>query len=519
MVTISDPFGMADCESELEELHEEGYQKIYFGHTPFNVAALDPKTYLIIGRRGAGKTALSHYFSFQTDIANPLVIDVDEPQEYQKVLTQIAKRSYYSSELAIPHARDVWTYLIWCLIFENTKHSTDAIRKACIPCETSELRSHAGFLNKAVDWLLMQFRETDLDANEQTLGRLSDAVAHTEAIAAVIELAKSRQIFIAVDTLEKYDVTDTGLMNAIAGLVEAAAAFNVKYAKHGVHIKVFVSGEIFPYLMEVALQNPLKSVKHPVHMLWRAKDLLRLIAWRYHRFLRKENRLLPESLQSIDWDSPKDVLAKAWIPYFGRIVTNKRGESEHSFAYVLRHTQMRPRQLIELCNAIAARAIESGAFPMATNDDIVAGVTDGEYKLATEIVNSYSRVHEGVAEIVRALNKMPMSFLGSELDRRAPESAPHWKGGGYSPNAFSRLAVELGIVGKIVHLSSSGHISAEFEYSQRSTMRVTHRDQCVIHPMFLGMLDITPPERPLIVMPFIVQNEEAAWLNGIEQHG
>jgi hypothetical protein len=61
MSEYADPFGLADCESELEELHEE-YQQLYFGNTPFNVSALNQRTYLIIGRRGAGKTALSHYF-------------------------------------------------------------------------------------------------------------------------------------------------------------------------------------------------------------------------------------------------------------------------------------------------------------------------------------------------------------------------------------------------------------------------------------------------------------------------
>lgn len=513
MDELVDPFGMADCESELEELKDE-YKSLYFGQTPFNTAALNPRTYLIIGRRGAGKTALSHYFSFQHEIKNPLVIDVDEPKEYQKVLNQIARRSTYSPELAVPNARDVWVYLIWCLIFENTKDASLDISNACVPCEQLATYSHAGFLNRAIDWLLGHFRAGTLESDEHLISDFLDAETFKLAQQSVLDFAKARQIFIAVDTLEKYDVADTGLMNAIAGLVEAAAELNLKFAKKGVHTKVFVSGEIFPHLMEVSLQNPLKSVKHPVHMLWRAKDLLRLIAWRYHRFLRREKLLLPISQGPIDWDSPKDVLLKAWAPYFGKAVRNKRGETEHTFSYVLRHTQMRPRQLIELCNSIAAKSIASGNFPLMSARDIVEGINDGELKLATEIINSYSRVHEGVADIVRALHKMPMIFLGSELDKRAPESAPHWKAGGYSPSAFSQLVVELGIVGKVVDRSDSGHVSAEFEYSQRASMRVTHRDECVMHPMFFGMLHPVPPDKPIMVMPFIVQNEEASWLNG-----
>ena len=80
-------------------------KSICFGNTPFNVAALNLKAYLIIGRRGAGKTALSHYFSFQRRIDDALVIDVDQPREYQNVLTQIAVRSLSSPELAVANAR------------------------------------------------------------------------------------------------------------------------------------------------------------------------------------------------------------------------------------------------------------------------------------------------------------------------------------------------------------------------------------------------------------------------------
>lgn len=509
----TDPFGQADCESELRELGDE-YRSIYFGHTPFNVAALTQKAYLIIGRRGAGKTALSHYFSFQTSLHNPLVIDVDEPREYQNVLTQIGSRSLNSPELAVSNARDIWIYLIWCLIFENVKDGEDSIAKACVPCENLKNYTHSGFLNRAIDWLLGHFNEDSLAGGGRQLSDFLSADEFKNAQAAVLLWAKKRPIFVAIDTLEKYDIADVGLMNAIAGLVEAAAEFNSKYSKSGVHVKAFVSGEIFPHLMEVVLQNPLKSVKHPVHMLWRAKDLLRLIAWRYHTFLKKNNLVLPESQSQIDWDNPKDVLLKAWSPYFGKDIKNRRGTLEHTFSYVLRHTQMRPRQLIEICNCIAARSIRSGSFPVMSSHDIIGGVTDGEGILATEIVNSYQLIHPGVEAIIQALSRMPIVFSGSELDKRASESAAHWKRGGYSPSAFSKLVVQLGVVGKVIQKSESGHVNAEFEYAQRTSMQITHRDECALHPMFFSKLNPVLPDRPITVMPFVVQKDEEEWING-----
>ena len=74
-----EPFGEADCESELKVLGSSEYSKYYFDHTQFNSEALSPKVFLIIGRRGAGKTALSQFFSFQQLMPKVTTIEVDEP--------------------------------------------------------------------------------------------------------------------------------------------------------------------------------------------------------------------------------------------------------------------------------------------------------------------------------------------------------------------------------------------------------------------------------------------------------
>lgn len=82
-LTDLEPFGEADCESELKMLGSSEYSKYYFDHTRFNREALSPKVFLIIGRRGAGKTALSQFFSFQQLMPRVATIEVDEPAAFQ----------------------------------------------------------------------------------------------------------------------------------------------------------------------------------------------------------------------------------------------------------------------------------------------------------------------------------------------------------------------------------------------------------------------------------------------------
>ncbi len=497
---MHEPFGQADCESEMKELKAE-YSELYFDEAPFNEAAIDQHTYLIIGRRGSGKTALSRYFSFNKSLADAIYIDVDEPALYQQFLTQLADRAANSRDLAIYRLQRIWNYAVWRVIFEHTRGLSVEVERAHTPPPPGR-RSVSELINGLFEMFMQLFKDSDGNIDDSDLDALLTDAGMAQAQEAVLALSRTRPIVIAIDTLERYAVSDDGLMNAMAALVQCAAEFNREFAGRGIHLKVFMSGEVFPYLLEVVLQNPLKSVKNPVYLLWRPKDLLRLISWRFHRHLDTKGLLHEKSQGRIDWADHGDVMKRMWLPYFGEEVTNGRGMRERTFSYVLRHTQLRPRQLILACNAIANRARHAKHFPYFSEADIVEAVKQIENELAGEIISSFHSVYNRVHEIVDALINMPMVFNGNELDKRAPQSKSAWPDGAYSPAAFRQLVTELGIVGRVSrHNTESGFIDADFEYSMRDRLRVTHRDQCAIHPMFYRRLNIELTERAR-VMPF-----------------
>jgi hypothetical protein len=498
------PFGQANCEKELEELQSD-YSEIYFDETPFNSASIKPETYLIIGRRGSGKTALAQYFSFQNEIKNPIYIDVNEPLVFQRVLSEIASRASESRQVAIPRLEKVWQYVIWCVIFEHTRTESKVIAEACDEvCSTGRV-SHLinAMFESVMTWLK--------DSNDQIVDNRIEQLVNNDRLEAaqkdVLKIAAQRPIIIAFDTLEKCNTSDDALMNAMAALVQCAAVFNHKFKNKGLHLKVFMLGEVFPYLEEDVLQNPLKSVQDAVYLFWRPKDLLRLISWRFYCYLQANDMLLKESTGEINWLNHREVLQKMWIPYFGEYIINARGLRERTLPYVLRHTQMRPRQLILLCNGIAKRAKDEGRFPRASGTDILTAIKDVEPSLAKEIINSFSETYGNVTGIVDALRTIPMIFMGNELDKRARQSASAWKED-FTPERFRRLVAELGIVGRVRrHNKEAGYIDADFEYSLQERLALTHRDECVIHPMFYSRLNVefNSPSR---VMPFSTEREE-----------
>jgi hypothetical protein len=316
----------------------------------------------------------------------------------------------------------------------------------------------------------------------------------------VLEIAAREPVIVAIDTLENYAMSDEATMRALGALIQCASTFNRDYSRKGIHLKVMFMGEVFPYVKEEVVLNTLKFVRNELHLHWRPKDLMRLICWRFQWYLESTGRG-PRLAREVRWDAHEDVLKSVWERYFGRTLVNGRGVPEKTFPYVLRHTQLRPRQLIVLCNSIAKRAERAGTFPTLAPEHTKGALADGDNALADEVVNSYSSVYRNVGRIVDCLTGLPMVFKGAELDRRAKHSAAHWPNGSYSPDAFRQLVAQLGIVGRVRSTGADGTLEADFEYFEEGRLPLLVQEDCVIHPMFYRRLKTDLGKR-MLVFPF-----------------
>ena len=491
------PFGDADCESEVRRLQED-YRNLYFFHTRYNHEALNPEVYLIIGRRGAGKTALAQSFSFQARYPGGIAIYIDQPAANQHVLAKLAESNLKSRVISIPSIGKIWEYIVWSVVFEELKEHDERIAKACIFGFGTDRSGISVFIHDLLKALLDKVlsSKADLLGELETLLRNPHFVA---AQAAVVRVARHNPLVIAFDTLENYDTTDQALMHASAALIDFASDFSKKYTDKKIFLKVFLMAEVFPHLKESVVLNPLKSVRDEIYLHWRPRDLMRLISWRLLHYLQRHHQ--PFEAPPVDWEDYRSVKKKVWDAYFGEELRNGRGLTEKTFPYVLRHTQMRPRQLILLCNAIAKRANASGEFPKFSPQAIVSGVRDCEASLAEEVLNAYGSVYQHAARIVEALSGMPPLFKGNDLDKRAPSTASYWPAGEYSPASFRQLVGELGVVGRVrSHDDEGGYAEADFEYSASGRLPLLVTDECVIHPMFYRKLNVQSPT--LRVLPF-----------------
>jgi hypothetical protein len=489
------PFGEESCEHELKVL-QDNYRRYYYGQSRFNDEALYTDVYLIIGRRGSGKTSLTKFFNFQDRIRNAHSIDVDEPHIYSHILQGAASRGDISTDLAVSEVARIWDYLIWTLVFNEYSTYDPAIKSANIMIRKGNA-SH--FFHDVLSGLIKKY----VDDSGRLAEEISDFLTSSMFLTAkekVLEFTRKEPVIIAIDTFERYDPYDTAMMTVTASLIQCANNFNIVYAPKGIHIKAFVSSEIFPHIQERIITNPTKFIRDPVYLLWRPKDLMRLVAWRFYKFLEESGYQF--AFKSIDWDNFKDIRQKMWNPFFGDQVENLCGRSEQSLPYVLRHTQMRPRQLVVLCNRIARLAEQNKKFPLFKSVSISQAIHSIESELAGEVLNSYNLIYPGASEIITALSAAPAIFKGNYIDQVAKRTSGAWPKSSYTANAFRRFVAELGIVGRVRKKDDTvGIIEADFEYNMNDRLVLNSDDECVIHPMFYSKLQIKRNNQ-YIVYPF-----------------
>lgn len=501
MTLIHKPFGENSCEDE-KRLLLGNYEKYYFRNKRFEARISDRATYLIVGRRGSGKSSLIEYLSFKDVHRKLRCIDVNEPELYEEVLGKVAKLLQDNALHTSHKIKLIWKYVLWTLLFREYAETDDRIRAASFV----EFGSHQKMTPSRIILLLVQGLVTKLTG--LSVDEVFDSIEHKlssevfrYAQAALLERCAQDEAVIALDSIEDYPASNSAMMAAISALIEYAAEFSSEYGHKGLHLKVFISSEIFPHLLSTVIPNPLKVVRDPLVMHWRPKELLRFVCWRWYLHLQETGRI-PKDMQ-VDFERPADVMKKIWEPYFGSELINAAGNKEKSFAFLLRHTQLRPRQLVIMCNQLFRFVEENGYQGDNPSRDAAHAVEAVQSQLAIEVINSYKKIHHNVDRILNALSGLPMVFRGRDLDRIARITSSQWENEEYSSYNFRSICAELGIIGRIRHFDeASGIIAADFEYFLEDNLVITDRDNCVFHPLFFTKYNVQRNIPNAIVYPF-----------------
>lgn len=290
---------------------------------------------------------------------------------------------------------------------------------------------------------------------------------------------------IMIDSMESYDIKDK-ILNAITtSLIEVAQDFYINLDNDKILVKIALPLEIDP---ELTPMNRDKLNKRKLIIHWGYKELFSLIAKRYWYFY-NNNTYVHKELEN--YETAKYFLYHHFVD---KIVTSNSGIEYDTFDYILRHTQKKPRQIIDVFNSIlTVAALDNKGYPPFNMkaDHIKRGVHSIINELAIGTLNIYEHMYPGFTKYVqdvfaekpqcmkmKSVEKFAIGQSGIETSLSLPRR--------------KNVLFECGLLGLDVNHKrvDSGKTCVEslFSYFTHESLPITKESPIVIHPMFYRYL-------------------------------
>lgn len=510
------PFGHSNAEDD--DLLEEA-----FHHVPHIETAIDQETTILVGRRGAGKTALALYLKERRPDLYNVCLDIDKSRALAEVLLAVDKGLSGSKSVTSDLMADLWTFIIWTkAVHRLLAHPSIKLFDGVEDLQLALQLLGVGDNSEALVAVRHLFEQSGpQNGSNGELAHLLVAVSlalesyeFKEMQSQVIRfLDEGNDILIVIDTIEDYRVRDQNVDQALAGLLAAVSAFGGSKPHPRFHLKCFFPAEIYPYITTARAVNLRKVDQRLKHLKWTSRQLLVMLCRRLAAWLESHLPHKYEGLsEQVDWNNPQIVREKVWNRVFPPYLLNRRGRMEDSFFYIARHTHLHPGQLIWMCNRIAQSARDDNHFPPAiTQADILKGVRSIENSIASSIMSPYGAIYPNIEKvIVHAFRQAPMVMPVADALKLYRKAAQVWPKEFYPLDDWTLIqwAAEVGVIGKVVDPTNQ-YLKTQFRYHMNSELVFEKEDRCAIHPAFYHLLETTSdPKESRAVCPAVVIDSE-----------
>jgi hypothetical protein len=452
--------------------------------------ASHPSLSLIVGRRGSGKTALLRSELLRRSYA--IVLELPEADSFQQVVKTIQEFPVQVSPAE--SVAKVWHFILWVALLTEIceKHPEDVsgIRAYLDGLQLPDSRDPYVVMREALRKVRHYAEKTtDGDAVDAAYDfikslRFND-VSFSEAREMAIKCLRTRgSAIILMDSLDDFRLEHQANQNSLKGLLRCQAEFHVP--NQPVMLRCCLPAELMnPIYMQLS-DNPLKDFGSKLDVTWRADELLRIAA---HRFLKYVEFYFPEAFQGelrhYRLDRPAHV-KDFWERVMPRKVKNRFGQDESPLAMILRHTQLLPRQLLVILNAIAVqnhRITGNGKFAQFEAEAIQEGLRQAENTICREVFNAFRSTYPNAEEICRrCLPFLPARFRDGELHATYNR---HGKALPYATDYedFRTILIRIGVIGRIVK-ETDLYIEGEFIYSTTNDLNIQGNELLCVHPVF-----------------------------------
>ena len=494
----------------------------------FEEIAFDEKSFLS-GRRGSGKSAIARMLERSPDWEYRRAIQGERGEygEYMSVVSKLAQDRDMGRTVYIKQSvRRLWTWVLPVVAMQTILNSMEDSDQS-LDNDSRCMKSYVDTLpygltvNSSIGHLLNHvFAATQKgpEADGCELLDLLNAPSYVAALKALTNKTRKAYLLLVLDTLESYRVFQPEMVEGLQGVLEAINAHLSNPQLTGVSIKFFIPAEIYDV---VVAGFPGKMHARTVFLRWRAADIISMLARRLLSVLHRTDALPQTELNNLkrlvdsayDGTDGRHLRKQFWYDthFLPATIRNMVGKEEDTFAYILRHTMRRPRDLITaVMQSIVNEAAAANTFPRCSAEDVVKGVHNpiALMQILKEAIAPYE--DDFPDELVRAAQaafyNRSQIMTGRELKQFAKElytlrSVEH-----IELDSFVSALLKCGVVGLLdeeheAQSPSSIYIKARFEHLMQGNLPLLDRLRYCVHPVMANAFKMKRPADGRVVYP------------------
>ncbi|MEU5692367.1 hypothetical protein [Actinosynnema sp. NPDC020468] len=496
VLTADQPFGPIVTEDVVHLGRSQVDQLFDRGNRSYRLAVAESTPTYIIGRKGAGKTAFLLGSNLAGGAPREVLRTENVYHEMLKVLHAYSREHepFVDQRAALWHALfdHVALFHAWVGFDGDDRLGRLNVLGAYLGPSTEPGVTASEVAERFLGELRRRIEEHSGESLREAVDNVTHggAVPFAQARAAMHDLPADRPLVIVMDNLEDLHLRLPELTPALTGLfrcVGTMIARNRDNRPFGVQI--CLPSELFDKLHEIAAA-PEKDLRgRYLKIFWTAPELLRLTGNRLALYLRTHHpaqlEVLRRKASGIDPSEPAVSLLRAALPE--RVRTGLDFE-EDPLAYLLRHTQLLPRHLIQILNCVFSRR-DRGSTPWAvTPTAVIAGTRYAEHVLVTGVLTAYQASFPLAGAVLRKLaGRVDISFPARSLHKVYNQQGVR-KLTGLDFDEFLAMLFTLGVLG--VRFDQTGrynkaHFQYTFDYDLVAREDV---DELCVHPLFTRYL-------------------------------
>ncbi|WP_299825321.1 P-loop ATPase, Sll1717 family [uncultured Roseobacter sp.] len=497
-IPLSEPFGPIDAHDLIDEYGNLNNAYAISNAVKSALTRYGARGNLHIGRKGTGKTTLLHMSKSRRGIS----VKINIGAEFGSMVSLLEdhRRTSFAET-----AGRVWSTVIWnsiAIVVYRHLHAglseLDASQAELIEGYVGSLRE---ILNRKLRSKIRSGTKVDvldylggnsIDFAATMIEAAYDSDIEIDAVkSALFSLLdrSNRNVVVLIDTMEFYKVEMSKIARAcLQGLVTSSA--KIHRGRYPVHCKLFFPGELVHLYKTEISHSVHKDFRDAQFLEWRSNELVTLAAYRFRDRLSDLSGMPNWQLAEISEEdvSTSQSLFHRFLP---ASVTNDRGARSEVVSYILRHTQMTPRQLLIVLNRLGELYFEVSGHEVRhrkqkiSEAEIHSVINRTSFEIYNELFRSFSGIYPPIEKLMmKVLPRLKRVFSDDELYEVyiSQEIAQTFR---MDFEELKYAFADIGAVG-LVDLQKSNSNSAYGLFSYMSDERLilsASREYCV-HPIF-----------------------------------